>query len=249
MSQDDFQGIRSLLIKKTKLELADSVGEDILIMQTLATIDDLSLSLNNVATRLREWAAYTVPEMEHAVSNHESFARFLVTKSYDEIISEFVVDESMGKRLSEEDYSALLSFAKKVLELYELRSSLTDYLESSLQKYTPNVLAICGPTIAARLLSSAGSLKRLATIPASTIQLYGAEKALFRHLRSGAKSPKYGHIFSHPLLQSAARSESGKVARALADKIAMCAKLDYFKGDFLGEKYLQTLETKFGGKK
>ncbi|MBN1175755.1 hypothetical protein JXA48_03855 [Candidatus Woesearchaeota archaeon] len=249
MSNNDFQSIRTELIKKTKSQLADSVTEDIIIMQTLATIDDLSLSLNNVATRLREWAAYTVPELEHSVSNHESFARFLVTKSYDEILSEFVKGQTMGARLSSEDYSALVSFATKVLEMYELRTSLTDYLESSLQKYTPNTLAICGPTIAARLLSSAGSLRRLATIPASTIQLYGAEKALFRHLRSGAKSPKYGHIFSHPLLQNAARSEAGKVARALADKIAMCAKLDYFKGDFLGDKYLIALEVKFGGKK
>lgn len=249
MLNNDFQSIRTELIKKTKTELASSVTEDVLIMQTLATVDDLSLSLNNVVTRLREWAAYTVPEMEHVVSNHESFTRFLATKSYDEIVSEFVTDAPMGARLSDVDYSALVSFATKVLEMYELRTSLTDYLESSLQKYMPNTLAICGPTIAARLLSSAGSLRRMATIPASTIQLYGAEKALFRHLRSGAKSPKYGYIFSHPLLQNAPRSDAGKVARALADKIAMCAKLDYFKGDFLGDKYLLILETKFGGKR
>ena len=249
MSNVDFQSIRSRSIAETKSQLAGSVTEDILIIQTLATIDDLSLSLNNVATRLREWAAYTLPELEHSVSNHESFARLLVTRSYDELISEFVSDSPMGARLSDDDYSALLSFAKKVLEMYELRSSLTDYLESSLKKYMPNTLAITGPTIAARLLSSAGSLKRLATIPASTIQLYGAEKALFRHLRSGAKSPKYGHIFSHPLLQGADRKNAGRVARALADKIAMCAKLDFFKGDFLGDKYLGDLETKFGGKK
>lgn len=241
----DFQSIRSNLIQKTKSELASSVNEDILIIQSLATVDDLTLSLNTIATRLREWAAYTVPELEHAISNHESFARFLINKSYEEIQDEFAKNGTMGAKLSKEDYDALILFATRVVDTYNLKADLIDYLDSILKKYMPNVLALAGTTITARLLSSAGSLRRMATIPASTIQLYGAEKALFRHLRSGAKSPKYGHIFSHPLLQSADRKSAGKVARALADKIAMCAKLDYFKGDFLGEQYLEDLEKKF----
>lgn len=246
----DFQNIQANLIKETKANLAASVTPDIIIVQALATVDDLSLSLNNVSTRLREWAAYTVPELNHAVSNHESFARFLVTMSYEEIQEDFVKNGvSMGAKLSEEDYAAIVMFAKKVHEMYELRSSITDYLESVMKTYMSNTLALAGTTIAARLLSSAGSLRRLATIPASTIQLYGAEKALFRHLKSGAKSPKYGHIFSHPLLQHADRKMGGKVARALADKLAMCAKLDFFKGDFFGDKYLEILEEKFGGQK
>jgi len=245
MSDNNFQSIRETFITNAKAKLAGSVNEDILIIQALATVDDLTLSLNNVSTRLREWAAYTVPELEHSVSNHESFARFLVGKTYDEIQAEFVKGESMGAKLSDEDYTALISFAIKVTEMYDLRSSLIDYLDSLMDKYMPNVLAIAGTTISARLLSSAGSLKRLATVPASTLQLYGAEKALFRHLRSGARSPKYGHIFSHPLIQHTNRSIGGKVARALADKLAICAKLDYFKGEFLADKYLEDLETKF----
>jgi len=112
-----------------------------------------------------------------------------------------------------------------------------------MDKICPNINKIAGTTIGARLLNYAGSLKRIATIPASKIQLYGAEKALFRHLKTGARSPKYGIIHEHPIVLNA--KEQGKAARVLADKIALCAKVDYFKGDFIADKILAELKERF----
>lgn len=241
----NFETIRQQLIDKTKQDVAQSVSTDILLIQTLASVDDITTQLNGLSKRLREWHAYSLPELDHAISDHETYARLIATKTYDELTTEFVKGTPMGKKLSEINYVPIQSFAKNITELYQLRQSLLHYLEASMQKHMPNTQALAGTTIAARLLSGAGSLKRLAMLPASTVQLLGAEKALFRHLRSGAKSPKYGHIFSHPLITQARKDEKGKMARSLADKLALCAKLDFFKGDFLAPTYKKELEEKF----
>ena len=111
-----------------------------------------------------------------------------------------------------------------------------------MKKYCPNVLELAGVTIGAQLLELAKSLRRMAFLPASTIQLLGAEKALFRHLKTGSRSPKYGVIFQHPLIQNTKRSKRGKKARQLADKLSICAKLDFFKGEFLAKEYRKELE-------
>jgi nucleolar protein 56 len=111
-------------------------------------------------------------------------------------------------------------------------------------KYCPNLLELAGATIAARLIELGKGLKHLALLPASTVQLLGAEKALFRHLKTGSRSPKYGVIINHPLIQSAPRDKRGKASRMLADKLSLCARLDYFKGEFKAPDYRKELEAK-----
>ena len=109
----------------------------------------------------------------------------------------------------------------------------------------PNTKAICGAYLGAKLIEHAGSFKRLSEMPASTIQILGAEKALFRHLKTGAKPPRHGLIVNHLLIANAPDSMHGKIARALADKIAIASKVDYFKGNFIGDKLIKELEQKF----
>ena len=111
-------------------------------------------------------------------------------------------------------------------------------------KYCPNLLELAGATIAARLIELGKGLKHLALLPASTVQLLGAEKALFRHLKTGSRSPKYGVIINHPLIQKAPRDKRGKAARMLADKLSLCARLDFFKGEFKALDYRIELEGK-----
>ena len=106
----------------------------------------------------------------------------------------------------------------------------------------PNITAVAGAVIGAKLLAIAGSLKKLSLFPASTVQLLGAEKALFRHLKTGAKSPKYGILHEHPLIAQAKKKDHGKVARLLADKIAIAAKVDFFKGNYVGDKLKKDIE-------
>lgn len=240
-----FQDLRKKLIALTKRQLGDAVTEDILLIQTLASVDELTISLNTLSKRLREWHGYILPELDHKISDHETFARLVSTKSFDELKKEFVSGESMGRKVADKDLAAVSSFAKHIHTLYQEKTHLLNHLESQLKFFMPNTHALLGTTITARLLASAGSLKSLSRAASSTIQLFGAEKALFRHLKTGARSPKYGHIFSHQLIQRADRRSAGKVARALADKAAVCVKLDYFKGEFLGAKYLEELQKRF----
>lgn len=241
----NFQDLRIKLIDLTKKQLGEAVSTDILLIQTLASVDDLTISLNTLSKRLREWHGYILPEVDHNINDHETFARLISTKSFEELEKEFAKSGSMGKKVDSADLDAVVSFAKQITILYQEKNNLLNYLESKLKYFMPNTYHLLGTTITARLLSSAGSLKGLTRVPASTIQLFGAEKALFRHLKSGARSPKYGHIFNHQLIQKTKATERGKVARALADKVSICVKLDFFKGEFLADNYLKDLEKRF----
>ena len=120
------------------------------------------------------------------------------------------------------------------------------YLDKLMDELMPNTKSIAGTTISAKLLEHAGSLKHLSELPSTTVQLFGAEKALFRHLHSNAKCPKYGLLHEHPLIPKTKRKDHGKAARALADKISIAAKVDYFKGEFVGDKLKAQIEKKFG---
>lgn len=242
---NSFAEKREKLLSKTREEIAQSVNQDILIIQALNTIDDLTIQLNGLSKRLREWHAYTVPELDKAVSDHEDYVLLVASKTREELMTQFVKGTPMGAELDEVDYIAVQSLAKQISELYTFKKSLLIYLEARMKKLMPNMTTLVGALIAARLLAGAGSLRKLAMLPASTLQLLGAEKALFRHLKTGAKSPKHGYIINHPLIQKAKAADKGKIARIIGDKLALCAKVDYFKGDFIADKYLAELEVRF----
>lgn len=237
----DFAKKREELLKLTKSALGEAIGPDQEIIQNLATIDELIGQLNIMSKRLREWHGYVLPTASHSINDHEVYVRLVATKSLEDLKKEFGSD--MASVISEDSYETIVMFARQIDELYKFKILLLNSLEQRMRKYLPNVTEVAGSTIAARLLSAAGSLKRLSVFPSSTIQLFGAETALFRHLKTGARSPKYGYLFSHPIVQRT--KDKGKAARAIADKIAICAKLDYFKGEFLGDKYLEELEERF----
>jgi len=151
----------------------------------------------------------------------------------------------MGSDLKKLDVKEIFLLAHEVNSLFALRQKHEDYLEKKMKVFCPNIISIAGVPIGAKLLELAGSLKRLAILPSSTIQLLGAEKALFRHIRTGAKSPKHGVIIQHHLLAQTQKKNRGKMARALADKIAIAAKIDYFKGEFQGNKLKKQLDIAF----
>jgi nucleolar protein 56 len=110
-----------------------------------------------------------------------------------------------------------------------------------MESLAPNVTSLTGAIIGARLIALTGGLSRLSRVSSSTIQLLGAEKALFRHLRDGELPPKHGIIFQHPLLHNAPYWQRGKIARALAGKIAIAAKLDHNSDKLMGEELLNDL--------
>ena len=239
----DFRNKREELIKLTRMSISSSISPDTMIIQAMNTIDDLTKQLNLLVKRLREWHAYSLPEFEKKVSDHERYAILIAEKSYEELTKEFAPNGTMGNVLDEADLAMQVIFAKRITSMYELKGELLDYIEKIMRKEMPNVQKMAGTSIGARLLVTAGSIRKLAVLPASTIQMLGAEKALFRHIKTGARPPKHGFIINHPFVQSAGRNK-GKAARILADKLSHCARLDFFKGEFLADKYLEDLYKK-----
>ncbi|MDP3734205.1 MAG: hypothetical protein Q8R37_03165 [Nanoarchaeota archaeon] len=226
----------------TKQAISSSVNEDNLIIQTISNIRELDSVTNLLSKRLREWHSLYYPELSHQIASNDAFVKLILSKSKTELMKELHQKQSIGAALDKRHCDQILHLAQQIANLYALRENHEQYLEKVMTKYCPNLLALAGVTIGAKLIELAKSLKRLALLPASTIQLLGAEKALFRHLRTKAKSPKHGIIVNHPLVQKASRKERGKAARRLADKLSLCARLDYFKGAFKAEEYQHELE-------
>lgn len=229
----------------TKKSLKEAVSDDELIVQAIANIGELDKVANLLSKRVREWYSLYFPELAARVSDHARYLALLTTKSREKIMAELQLSETMGADLPPEQVQEVQLLAREVLQLYQLREQHEAYLQEVMKKHCPNLLELAGATIGAKLLELRGGLKRLALLPGSTIQLLGAEKALFRHLRSGAAPPKYGVLFAHPLVQKARKENRGKAARSLADKLSLCARLDYFKGELKASQYKKELEGRF----
>ncbi len=235
----DVQVLRKKAIDLAKSKVKESVSKDVMIINAINNIEEIDRTINVFASRLREWFMLKNPELENAVSDNEYFIK--VVLSEDPSLS----DSVMGAVLDKDDEHAIKAVAAMSQGLVETKTFLLLYLEKTMNSYCRNVLVLAGATIGARLLRDAKSLKRLASLQSSTIQLLGAEKALFRHIKTGAKSPKYGHIVNHPLIINAKKDDKGKAARALADKLSVAARVDYFKGEFIADKYLADLKKRF----
>ena len=154
-----------------------------------------------------------------------------------------IKEKSRGGKITEENFVIVQSLAKQILDLFELRKNLGEHIEEQMKEIAPNIAVILGTAVGARILAHAGSLKRLATMPASTIQILGAEKALFRSLKTGANPPKHGILFQHAIVHSAPRWQRGKIARAIAAKAAIAARVDVFGGG-LNETLLEKLNVR-----
>ncbi len=226
----------------TRLAIKQSVSQDVLIIQAIANIQELDKAANLLVKRLREWYGWYFPEFAFRMTDNEKFTELVVSKKREELQKEIHLKETMGADLDKTQVEEILLLARQVQELYQLRKKHEDYLHQTMKTHCPNILELAGVTIGARLLELGKGLKHIALLPSSTIQLLGAEKALFRHLKTGARSPKYGVIINHPFVQKAKREDKGKMARKLADKLSLCARLDYFKGEFKALDYRRELE-------
>ncbi|MBI2146219.1 NOP58 family protein [Candidatus Woesearchaeota archaeon] len=240
-----FRAFHTQNLELTKIAIKNSVTEDGFILQTIANITEIDKVSNTLSKRLREWYALYYPELAESVVQQEKFVELTLTKSKEELMRDAKRTETMGADMAKVHRDEILLLARQIKGLFELRRMHEQYLQKVMQEYCPNLLELAGTTIGAKLLELSRGLKHLALLPASTIQLLGAEKALFRHLKTGSKSPKYGILYQHPLIQKAPKQERGKAARNLADKLSLCARLDYFKGEFKALQYRKELEEKF----
>jgi nucleolar protein 56 len=244
---------RNVSLELAKLRIKGAVEKrDLIVAQGIQTLDDLDRTVNLFMGRLREWYGVYFPELDRLIEKHETYARLAVNLGYREnytaegLEKENVPKEraqlvakaaesSMGADIAEADLQQIQALAKSVLEFYELRKNMENYVDRVMEELAPNVRAVAGALLGARLIAIAGSLRNLAMRPASTIQVLGAEKALFRSLKTGARPPKHGLIFQHTLLHDAKRWQRGKIARVIAGKLAIAARADAFGGRYIGD--------------
>ncbi len=218
-----------------------------MLIQATKSVDELDKAINLLAKRLREWYELHNPETSRAVEGHEAFVETVLDKGKNELLKELKIDasSSIGADLEQEDLEPIRSLIHQIHDLYQLRNAQLEYISNLMDGLCPNVKAVCDAAVGAKLIEHAGSLKRLSEMPSSTVQVLGAEKALFRHMKTGAKPPRHGVIVNHVLIAGVPDKMHGKVARALADKISIAAKVDYFQGKFIGDKLRKVLEDKF----
>ena len=213
-----------------------------MVIQAVGLLDDLDKELNNYAMRLREWYGWHFPECGKIITDNLTFAKLVNsvgmrentrTTDLGEIIDEDTEKQvkeaseiSMGSEISKDDEFNIKELCMQIIALSEYRQSLTEYLKARMMAIAPNLTVMVGELVAARLISHAGSLINLAKQPASTIQIFGAEKALFRALRTKHDTPKYGLIYHASMVGGATPKLKGKISRSLASKCALCVRVD-----------------------
>jgi len=252
--EEYFDKLHEVTLEWTRRKLRRAAQKrDMLAVQAIRAIDDIDKTINLYVARLREWYSLHFPELDELVRDHMLYARLiyelgdranftkenLIKLDVSEELTEKIASAaatSIGAELSDFDLNYIKVLAGIILDLYKLRDTLEDYIETVMKEVAPNITALVGPKLGARLLSLAGGLEKMAKLPASTIQVLGAEKALFRALRTGGKPPKHGVIFQHPAIHRSPRWQRGKIARALAAKLAIAAKVDFFTGRYIGDK-------------
>ncbi|MDH5460117.1 MAG: C/D box methylation guide ribonucleoprotein complex aNOP56 subunit, partial [Candidatus Bathyarchaeota archaeon] len=259
-SEEFSHWMHNITMEITKLRVKRAVEKrDLIIAQAIQTLDDLDKTINLFMSRVREWYGIHFPELDRLLDKHETYARLVfklgskdsftpeklekegIPKSKAEQIVK-AVETSMGADLTETDLTQIQALCKNVISLYKLRQILEDYLDTTMEEVAPNIKALTGSLLGARLIALAGGLTNLAKMPASTIQVLGAEKALFRSLKTGARPPKHGIIFQHAFLHEARKWQRGKIARALAGKLAIAARTDAFGSRYIGEELKANLD-------
>ena len=244
--------LSSMKVKETSEKL------DLHLVQAVNTLDEIDEIINTISTRIREWYGLHFPELDYLLQNIITYANIVrdagsrenITK---ELLSQLEVPEkkieliqqavskSQGGDLTVESSESLKILASEVLKLSELRTNLSSTIENLMEILAPNLKNMLTAIIGARLIAKAGSMLRLAQMPSSTIQIIGAEKALFRALKTGTRPPKHGLIFQHPSVNSAPKWQRGKIARALSSKIAIAVRIDVYRKGGLDNSLLDKL--------
>ena len=240
--------LQNFSIEYSKQQIRDVSGkEDLQIIEGINSLDELDKAINILMARINEWYGLHFPELENLVKDSNEYFKFVslglnrssITekdldsfsfseKKLDAIFS--AAQDSKGGEINSKDLSIISILSDNVINLVKVRDKMLNYIGDLMNNVAPNLSAIAGPTIGARLIAKSGGMMKLARLPSSTIQVLGAEKALFRSLKSGSRPPKHGIIFQHDKVHSSPKWQRGKIARSLAAKIAIAVRIDVFRG-------------------
>src|SRR2546427_1601867 len=260
--QDAMQALREFAINLSSSRVKEASEKlDLHIIQSINALDELDKIINTLGARMREWYGLHFPELDNLVQSLVAYAEIVSRAGLRENITpeilqsagmqdkkvEILLDGSKGSRggdMTPENLAIVKRLADQVIAQSDLRRVLADHIELAMETVAPNVKELLTASVGARIIARAGSLARLAMLPASTIQVLGAEKALFRALKTGARPPKHGIIFQYAAIHQSPRWLRGRIARAVAGKLAIAARMDAFGGANEGDKMRTALEKK-----
>ena len=217
---------------------------DMMVVQAVALLEDLDKEINKYAMRAKEWYGWHFPELAKVINDNMKYANIVLTMKtrfhakeadLESILEEEEVTKvreaamvSMGTEIAEEDLDSIVALCSEVVQASKYREQLAAYLTSRMQTIAPNLTHMVGETVGARLIQKAGSLLTLAKYPSSTVQILGAEKALFRALKQRQATPKYGILYNAQLVTKAPQQNKGTLSRVLAAKASLSARIDSF---------------------
>ncbi len=255
---------RDVAIRLSKAKVSAASGEkDLLVKNAIDAIDEVDKSINILVMRLREWYSVHHPSLTRLVEDQDQYARILKETSGKESMTkdmlvlaevpeatiELVMNAilgDIGAELRDIDLNIIKVLAISIDNMYKTRKELEDYVATVMEEISPNVTALVGSLVGARLISLAGSMENLARKPSSTVQVFGAEKALFRAIKTGADPPKHGVIYRVSEINTAPYWQRGKIARALAGKLSIAARIDAYSdrniGTSLREDFMKRVE-------
>jgi nucleolar protein 56 len=237
------------LIKESIKKVKEKITQEDLVGIYVSYIDIMDEIINSYFERVSEHFTIYYPEASIKAATLEDFMKIkeVNRKELSKLFN--VSQESMGLDLKPEDIILLTQSISSLKSLMEQKKIFEERTKEMIVVIAKNTSALAGEIVTAKLLAAAGSMKRLMLMPSSTIQVLGAEKALFRHLRTNASPPKHGIIFNTIFVSSAALQHRGKIARALASKIVISIKIDYFKGKDISKELINDLNKKIAGLK
>ncbi len=230
----DFEELRERMLKSAREGIKEAYSsEEYALIQAINAELETSKAYNLVYERLTEWAGIYFPEKRF--TNPKTLADFAMTEMHNET-------SGSGRKMNNDEKKAVIEFAQMSKDMDRSIVALDAYIKLASNRIMPNTTYLTDEKIAAELLSKAGSMDRLATMPAGTIQLLGAEKSLFKHLKFGSKPPKYGVLFKMPAVNTASRDARGRIARVYATKISIALKADHYTKNFIAKELKKTLD-------
>ncbi|MCD6434138.1 MAG: NOP58 family protein [Candidatus Diapherotrites archaeon] len=261
----NYKAVRENLLTEARRQLKKEFSSaENFVIRAVGFVKTLDEAFNLTAEQLIELYNIFFPELSVVESETEKIVQIIAAfgskegikkKELEKIVSkekaERIVEfakSSIGAKENPKQREIIAKIAKHLVEIKKLRFALVEQIENETKKFAPNLTELCSGLLAAKLIAGAGSLEKLALMPASTIQILGAEKAFFKFKRFGGKPPKHGIIFQHPLVRNAKPKNRGKIARSLASKIAIAAREDFYgKDKKLGKKLREEIEERAKG--
>lgn len=238
----DKEDIRKKALDETREDLKEAADRDQFIVKAVKYLEQLEEDFDKEFERFRDWYALHFPELEDEIQDDEELLKLLERGIHRDDLEAFkdMAESSTGAPLVDEDREMLEKTFERVRSNHEIKDDIHEYVRNTALEEMPNLSKLLDPILAAKIIAIEGSLEDLAKEPASTIQMLGAEKALFRYLRGKGTPPKHGVIFEHPFVSDLPEETRGKMARFIANKAAIAARLDVYgdkdKGDELREE-------------